>query len=172
VFKLNYEVAYLSRSGNTAVLAEALAGMFSDEKVHLTDLSQDDAAGDADVYLIGYGVNRGTFPVKIMDTLELAEGKTVLLFCTGGVDPTTEYQKSVERKVLPFLPDECDYRGLFLCAGQFPDEVIQNVQEVLRRDPDNAQARSLLEQAQKARTHPDKNDLANLRKFVREKLSK
>lgn len=166
VFKLKYEVAYISNSGNTATIAEEIADMLSEEEVHLTDLSCDEISEDADVYLIGFGINRGTVPMKVMDALEIAESKTILLFVTCGMEPTESYKASVERKILPFLPDDCDYRGLFLCPGQFPEEVVRNLQEVLRRQPDNAQARSLLEQHQKTYGHPNKEDLEKLREFI------
>jgi flavodoxin len=163
---VNYEVAYLSQSGNTAVLAKAIGEMLPEGSVHITDLACDEPVQGADAYLIGYGVGRGTVPMKILDTLELAEGKTLLLFVTSGLQPTEEYHASVERKVLPFLPDDCDYRGLFLCAGQFPDEIIQKAQAALRQDPNNAQARALLEHHQRTKGHPDGDDLERLRGFL------
>ena len=167
---MKYEVAYISNSGNTATVAEEIADMLSEEDVRLTDLSCGEASEDADVYLIGFGVNRGTVPMRIMDALEVAEGKTVLLFVTCGMEPTESYKFSIERKILPFLPDDCDYRGLFLCPGQFPEEVVRNIQEVLRCQPDNAQARSLLEHHQKTYGHPNEDDLEELREFIWAKL--
>ena len=163
---MKYEVAYISQSGNTATLAEEIADMLFEEKVRLTDLSCGEASEDADVYLIGFGVNRGTIPMKVMDALEIMENKTIILFATCGMEPTGNYKSSVERKILPFLPDDCDYRGLFLCAGQFPDEVIRNIQEVLKHTPENAQARSILEHHQKTCGHPNDKDLEELRDFV------
>jgi hypothetical protein len=144
--------------------------LFPGEKVHLTDLSREEAVQGADVYLIGFGVNRGNIPIKVMDALDAAEGKTILLFVTCGVEPTEDYRTAIERKITPFLPDNCDYKGLFLCAAQLPDEVIQNIQEALRRQPDNAQALSLLEHHKKTRGHPDNNDVEQLYAFIRQKL--
>ena len=167
---MKYEVAYLSNSGNTATLAGELAEMLSEEDICLTDLSCEEISEDADVYFIGFGFNRGMIPVRVLDALEVTEGKTILLFATCGMEPTESYKSFVERKVLPFLPDNCDYRGLFLCPGQFPDEVVRNLQEVLRHQPDNTQARSLLEQHQKTRRHPNEDDFENLGNFVWEKL--
>ena len=168
---MKYEIAYISQSGNTATLAEEIAEMFSDEEVYLTDLSCEEISEDADVYFVGYGVNRGAVPMKIMDALEIAEGKTILLFVTCGMEPTEGYKSSVERKILPFLPDDCDYKGLFLCPGQFPEDVIRNVQEVLRRQPDNTAARTLAENHRKTYGHPNDADLERLRDFVWEKLN-
>jgi flavodoxin len=169
---MNYEVAYLSHSGNTAILAQEIARLLSDEAVHLTDLSRGEPSQNADVYLVGFGVNRGRVPVKIMDVLESAEGKTILLFVTCGMEPTEAYKASVERKILPFLPDQCNYRGIFLCAGEFPDEVVRNLPELLRQQPDNPQAQLLAQHHQKTSGHPNAEDLAHLQTFLRAKLKK
>ena len=163
---MKYEVAYISQSGNTATLAEEIAELLSDEVVHLTDLACDDISEDADVYFIGFGVNRGTVPLKIMDALEAAEGKTIFLFVTCGIEPTERYKASVERKVLPFLPDDCDYKGLFLCPGEFPEEVVQNIQAILKQQPDNAQARILAENSRKTYGHPNEDDFKALGEFI------
>jgi hypothetical protein len=102
---------------------------------------------------------------------ERAEGKTILLFITCGVEPTAEYQASVERIVLPLLPDDCDYRGMFLCPGQFSDEVVQYLRNVLEQQPDNTQAQSLLAQYEKTCGHPNDSDIRRLRAFLSDNLS-
>lgn len=163
---MKYEVAYISASGNTAILAEDIANMLSDEDVRLTDLSCGEVSEDAEVYLFGFGINRGAIPMKIIDALEAVEGKTILLFVTCGMEPTGDYRSSVERKIQPFLPDDCDYRGLFLCAGQFPDEVIQNIREAVKLQPENTQTRSILEHHKKTEGHPNDEDLEKLRDFI------
>lgn len=168
---MKYEIAYLSNSGNTAVLARAIASMLPADDTHLTDLSLDDVSESADVYFIGFGVNRGMVPMKIMDSLEYADGKTVILFATCGMEPTDAYKSSIERKILPFIPDDCDYKGLFLCAGQFSETVANSIKETLRRQPENAQARALLESYQKTYGHPNSEDLEDLQDFVWEALS-
>lgn len=168
---MKYEVAYISQSGNTAALASEIAELLSDEIVHLTDLARDEVSEDADVYFIGFGVNRGTVPMKVIDALEVAEGKRIFLFVTCGMEPTGSYKSSVERKILPFLPDDCNYEGLFLCPGQFPEGVVRNVQEILKRQPDNAQAITIAKNYQQACGHPNSEDFEALREFIWEKLS-
>lgn len=134
-------VAYVSRSGNTAAVAKEVANILSKEEIQLTDLSCEVPPEDADVYLIGFGVNQGTIPLKVMDAMELAEGKVLLMFATCGMEPTEYYKETVERKVTPFLPENCDYRGVFLCPGQFQEDVISKVEEILQAQPDNSAMR-------------------------------
>lgn len=168
---MKYEIAYLSNSGNTAALARVIASILPADDTHLTDLSLDDVSENADVYFIGFGVNRGMVPMKIMDALECADGKTAILFATCGMEPTDAYKSSIERKILPFVPDDCDYKGFFLCAGQFSEIVVNNIKETLRQQPENAQARALWENYQKTCGHPNGEDLEDLQDFVWEALS-
>lgn len=163
---MKYEIAYLSNSGNTAVLATSIAAMLPAVDTHLTDLSHGDISETADVYFIGFGVNRGAVPLKIMEALEYAEGKTAVLFVTCGMEPTDSYKSSIERKVLPFIPDDCDYKGMFLCSGQFPEAAANSIKETLRLHPKNEQAKALLETYQKSYGHPNSQDLEALRYFV------
>ncbi len=167
---MKYEIAYYSRSGNTAMLAEEIAELLSAEEVSLTDLDVTEASDDADVYIIGYGVNRGSVPLSVMETLDLAEGKEVILFVTSGMEPTEQYRLAVERKVKPFIPDDCKYHGLVLCAGRFPDEVIASVEAALRNNPDNRQARIILANHEFTKNRPNEEDTQNIREFVWTKL--
>jgi hypothetical protein len=167
---MKYEVAYLSDSGHAALLAGKARETLSGQDIHVTDLAQGEISPDGEVYLVGFEVDRGTVPVKIIDALEAAAGKTLFLFLTSGLEPTAEHRAAIEKKLLPFLPDDCDYRGMFLCAGQLPDRVVQNIHEVLRQQPDNEQAKALQKQYQKTYGHPDEGDLAQFRLFLRERL--
>jgi len=168
---MKYEIAYMSDSGNTAVLARAINSLLSAEDTNLTDLSIEDVSDRADVYFIGFDVIRDVIPLKVMDTLEYAEEKTVVLFATCGMEPTDAYKSSIERKILPFIPDGCDYKGLFLCVGQLPETMANNIKETLRLHPENAQAKKLLECCQKSYGHPNNEDLENLQDFIWEALN-
>jgi len=139
--------------------------------IHLTDLSIDDVSDRADVYFIGFGINQETVPLKIMDALEYASGKTVVLFATCGMEPTGAYKAFLERKVLHFIPENCDYKGFFLCAGQFSETVANNIKQALKRDPSNAQAKVLWKNYQKSYGHPNGDDLEDLRVFVWDALN-
>lgn len=162
---MKYDVAYVSQSGNTKALARAAARMLPG-RARLTDLKEEELPRDGDIYLMGYGVNRGAVPVEIMDALEQVEGKTVGFFVTCGLEPTDAYRAAIERKVLPFLPDQCAYKGMFLCAGQFPPQLVQSARECLSRDPENAQAKALLTQHQKTQGHPNEEDHQRLERFL------
>lgn len=163
---MKYEISYLSKSGNTAKLAEAIASMLPPEDTRIADLASGEASGGADISFVGFDVESGTIPLKIMDALDYAEGKTIALFATCGLIPTEEHKAAIERKIAPFLPDECDYRGLFLCAGQLPESTASVVEERLKTQPDNAEMKDYLKRHYQITGHPDAHDIKDLESFV------
>lgn len=163
---MKYEVVYLSKSGNTAALAQAIADMLPTESTRITDLAQSEASGGADVNFIGFEVNSETIPLKIMDALDYAEGRIVILFGTCSVIPTQDHKAIIERKIQPFLPDDCDYRGIFLCAGQLPEHAAELIKNQHQMQPDNPELNSYLKNHYETIGHPDAQDIENLQRFI------
>lgn len=133
----------------------------------LADLDKQEISDDADVYLLVFEITQAAIPLKIMEVLERLEGKIILCCITCGM-ALYENKDSMEQKLLPFLPDECDYRGLFFCPGQVPDNVIETVQIVLDENPENQRAKVMLEAFHHSMNHPDADDLRELRRFIQE----
>ena len=162
---MKYQIAYTNRYGNAGVLAKEIMKILPSKSTDVMDLSYCEISSDADVYLIGFEIVLDTLPLNIINILEKLEGKTVLCFATCGV-ATTENQERIKRTILPFLPDECDYRGLFVCPGQIPANVMDTTQKVLDKDPENKLAKTMMEGFQRSMNHPDMEDLYNLRRFI------
>lgn len=169
---MKFEIAYISQSGNTEKLAHGIADRFPPNRTFVTDLSYEKITGKADVYLIGFGVNKGTVPLKIMETLDELCGKTILFFITCGFEPTREYLESIERKVAVFLPDDCDYRGLFMCQGEFPNDVLQMAKAKLLNEPNNKVAKKVVDDAELSAGHPHSVDFENAYNFICKRLEK
>ena len=91
---------------------------------------------------LGLDVNGGPVPLRIMDDFDYAEDK-VLIFSTCWMIPLKKIGAAVERKLQPFLPDRCDHRGLFLCAGQAPENMIGNLETQFKTHPDNVEIKSI-----------------------------
>lgn len=167
---MKYEIAYVSLSGNTEKLAHGIADKFPIQETFVTDLSHEELYENADVYLLGFGVNKGTIPLKIMETLEELHGKTIMFFITCGMEPELEYRDSIEKKILPFLPEECDYRGMFMCQGKFPDTVFAAAKRKLEAEPDNKYAQKIILDNELSNTHPNEKDYENAYRFIIEHL--
>ncbi len=162
---MDYQIAYLDVYGNAGVLADEIQSILAGAE--LVDLNRQEISDDADVYLLVFEITQAAIPLKIMDVLENLEGKTVLCCVTCGMALHVS-KDSVEHNLLPFIPDECDYRGMFFCLGQIPASVIDTLQTALDENPENQQAKVMLEAFQHSMHHPDTDDLLDLRRFIRE----
>lgn len=163
---MDYQIAYLNVYGNAGVLADELQTILTGAE--MVDLSgNQEISYSSDVYLLVFEITRDAIPLKIMDVLENLEGKTVLCIVTCSM-ALLESKDSVEHNLLPFLPDECDYRGLFFCPGQIPTSVMDTVQTALDENPENQRAKVMLEAFQHSMNHPDSDDLRDLRRFIQE----
>lgn len=170
---MKYEIAYISGSGNTEKLAHTIADSLPHRDTFVTDLSCEEITEKADMYLIGFGMKQEAIPIKIMDVLEKLEeleDKTVLLFVTAPVEPTEEHIKEVKRKLDPFIPNNCNYKGLYLCPGQVSEETFIKVKMLLEQDPENEQAKSAYSVCQQTMGHPNQEDINDACNFIREKL--
>ncbi len=167
---MKYEIAYLSVSGNTEKLAHGIADRFPHEDTFVTDLSCESITKKADIYIIGFGVDKGTIPLRIIEALEEIEGKPYMFFITGCMEPTEAYKENVEQKLLPFLPDDGDYRGIFMCRGKISDEARSALNKKLYEAPENPSLAEILRQAKLSENHPDSVDVENAYAFVRERI--
>jgi hypothetical protein len=167
---MKYEIAYLSLSGNTEKLAYGIADELPNDETIITDLSSETISSQADINLICFGVNKGTVPIKIMDALDELDGKTIMFFITGGMEPTEKYHDMIENKITPFLPDECDYRGMFMCRGKFPNSVLNAARQKLSEDSDNKYALKIVSDAEASAEHPNADDYTNACRFIGEQL--
>lgn len=162
---MEYQIAYLNVYGNAGVLADEIQAILAGAE--LVDLNWQEISYDADVYMLVFEITQAAVPLKIMDVLENLEGKTLLCCVTCGM-ALHESKDSIEHNLLPFIPDECDYRGMFFCPGQIPDSVMETVQTALDENPENQRARIMLEAFQHSMNHPDTDDLRKLRRFIQE----
>lgn len=162
---MKYQVVYLDRYGNAERLAQEAARCLPPGSARMVDLSRREMTEGDDVYLIGFEADQKAIPYEIIDAMERMAGKSILLFLTAGI-VNEESRGAIGRLVSPFLPDGCDFRGMFICQGRLPDAVLDAMEETVARRPASRQAQSLLTGYRQARSHPDTDDLRALRQFL------
>ena len=145
-------------------------GVFSAQDATLVDLAKEDVSRDASTYILCFGMAKGEIPIRIIDTLDYLDGKTVLFLVTCGREPTDDYRRYIMRRIDPFLPDNCESLDLFLCSGAFSRELYDRAVEKLRLDPENTHARAAVERYEAVAGHPDENDIADACTFLRKTL--
>lgn len=167
---MKIQIVYLSKTGNTAKLAHALVKVFPSD-CELVDINLRQPSLDADIYLIGFGVQRGACPFVLLDWLEELEGKQILLFSTCGLAAFPEYRRKLESLIIPFLPDHCTYHGVYLCQGSISQAGFDYLKSCLNNPADGRSIQNLEQLYQDSQSHPNQQEIEALIDFVRQKLS-
>lgn len=158
---MSHAIFFTSRTGNTAQLAHTIQDMLpNDCYCGAPDIAQ---AKAADILFVGFWTDKGSCPEDIKTFLHTLEGKQIFLFGTAGFGGSEDYFQQILSRVKTEIPESCQVIGSFLCQGKMPD-VVRTRYEAM--EPSEKRT-MMLENFQKASTHPDETDLEALRACVR-----
>lgn len=167
---MTYQISYLSPSGHCKKIAEAFEDILKD--AYITDLKYDnDVQGE--IHLVGFEINESSFkaiPYEVLELLDRLEEKTVLIFATCPFQTDQNAKDHLERSLQPFLPDSCDYRGLFLCSGEASQQLLNNLRSIYQQHPEDQRTSALLESCEASVGHPDEEDIMKACLFVTKEL--
>jgi len=164
---MDYQIAFMSNGCGTSKLVQRMKEVLPEGSTTIVDLNDAAADLDSDVYLIAFDFWRGTPPLKIIDLLVQLEEKQILIFVTSGLAYSEEYQKAVEQKIKPFLPDRCNYCGLFLCPGELPEYIAEQAKGLCEDPVSRDYANLILENHRKTKGHPTEHDIQRMESFIR-----
>ncbi len=167
---MKFEIVYSSKTGSTERVAHALAEMLSSNQCRVVNIDREKPSYDADAYLIGFGVRKGSCPFNVLEWMEELGGKKIMLFATCGLAILNGYQRKIETLVTSFLPEQCEYLGFFLCQGKITQEGYAYLEGYLT-NPDGSSTRENLQQLYVySQNHPDEQDLQNAQEFLQNVL--
>ena len=164
---MQYQISYFSPNGYGETLANAFCQILPHD-TYVSNLEEEDTPC-AEVQLVGFdmgGTNLDAIPIKVIEYLEKLDGKVIFLFATVPFQPNDHVRERINNSVIPFLPDDCDYRGLYLCSAQPSETLLRDLKMLASQQPDNARAKHWLERCQNAVGHPDRADVVNGCKFA------
>ncbi len=164
---MKYQVIYYSETGNTEKIAktifEELPG--TDKDIQRITEYRD---RDADLYFLGFWVYHGAPSMEFLDFLSGFTGKKVALFATCGMGNADDYYQRMERQVMAWLPEDIEYKGMFICQGKMPMGVRKACEKMqVERNKSYEYCERLITNFDQAMLRPDENDLKNARAFVK-----
>ncbi len=164
-----YKVVFVSKTGNTKKVAMAIYDGIDAQWKDIVDLEEEPrCAADADVYFIGFWVNRGSASLDILEYLGELEGKKIALFGTCGFKNDEAYQKKIEQQVTAWIPENSEYLGCFFCQGKMGASVRKKYEQ-MREDPKMEKiAEQMIRNYDEALLHPDHTDLERAYQFAKE----
>lgn len=127
-------------------------------------------ASEADVVFVGFWCDKGSCSPAVQHFLQGLAGKRVFLFGTCGFGESDEYFAQILERVRAYLPVDTQFIGGAMCQGKMGMGVKRRYEGMLEKDPENAQARMLIDNWNKAQSHPNEDDFSRIAAAAKEAL--
>lgn len=158
---MSFSVVFSSLTGNTKLLAEGVKEALCNEECVYFGAPSDEALATDRIY-VGFWTDKGSCDEKTKEFLAKVSNKEVFLFGTAGFGGSSDYYDKVMGRVISLLSADVKLVGSFMCQGKMP-MVVRKRFEMLE-DPEARERR--ISNFDKALSHPDSDDLANLKSVV------
>ena len=155
---MSYAIVYSSRTGNTAQLAKAIGEALPREEC-LCFGAPEPKALEAETVFVGFWTDKGSCDKTVAGFLESLTNQRVFLFGTAGFGGAPAYFEQILGRVRKHLGPEVQVVGTFMCQGKMP----QAVRDRYEAMEDGPRRTAMLENFDKALSHPDDQDLAQLK---------
>ena len=164
---MRHAIVYSSRTGNTRLLAEHLESLLPGAGYVGGPSPEALAAERIDV---GFWTDRGTCDSGTAEFLKTLTDQEVFLFGTAGFGGDPGYFEVILNRVKALLPQGVRVAGGWMCQGKMPQSVRQRYEAMGARKDPVPNLPALLENFDRALTHPDRQDLADFAEAVSRSL--
>lgn len=159
---MSYSIVYSSRTGNTALLAQTIRDTLpASDCVYFG--APDAKALSADTIYAGFWTDKGTCDEQVAQFLQSLNGQKVFLFGTAGFGGAPAYFEQILKRVRENLPETTELIGSYMCQGKMPAAVRARYEAM----EDNPRRAAMIENFDRALSHPDMQDLDALANAVR-----
>lgn len=161
-------IVYKSITGNTKLLAEAIKE--ETPKNQLVYFGEPKANIQADLYIIGSWTDKGMCATEIAEFMQNIKNAKVAYFGTAGFGGSEEYYEKLFERIKTNINDSNKILGKFFCQGKMPMQIRDRYVDLIKEHPDDKRLKVSVENFDKALTHPDKKDIQNVKKWIKEIL--
>lgn len=155
-------VIYSSVTGNTKLVAEAIAKASGGDLFNINDTLPD--LHKYEIIALGYWLKRGGPDPLMKNFLPTVHNARVVLFETHGTENANEHAVTAFARAAYLLGSGCDILGTFDCQGKVDEELIEKRRAAGADDPHNTV--DSVKRWERASTHPDEDDLRRAAEFV------
>lgn len=122
---------------------------------------------EADTLYVGFWTDKGNADESTSDFLKQLHGKNIFLFGTAGFGGSKEYFDKILKKAEHSLDKSNTVFGRYMCQGKMPMSVRQRYEEMKKQPIHLPNLDAMIENFDKALSHPDADDLEQLKQAVR-----
>lgn len=161
---MSYAIVWSSETGNTEQLARSIREVAGDDCLYMGAPS--DAALAADRVYVGFWTDKGTCDGEVAAFLSKLGEQEVFLFGTAGFGGSREYFDQIMGRVLKNVPASATVVGAFMCQGKMGPAVRKRYEAMREGGAPAEQVDAMIANFDAALSHPDDDDLADLRRAV------
>lgn len=155
---MSYAIVYSSPTGNTAMLAQTIREALPQAECCYFGEPDDQALSAKRIY-VGFWTDKGTCDEQTARFLERLTDQQVFLFGTAGFGGAAAYFDQILGRVKEKLGPEVRVIGTYMCQGKMSPAVRRRYEAM----EDSPRRTAMLENFDKAVSHPDAQDLAQLK---------
>ena len=155
---MSYAIVYSSPTGNTAMLAQTVREALPQAECCYFGEPNDQALSAKRIY-VGFWTDKGTCDEQTARFLERLTDQQVVLFGTAGFGGAAAYFDQILGRVKEKLGPEVKVIGTYMCQGKMSPAVRRRYEAM----EDSPRRTAMLENFDKAVSHPDAQDLAQLK---------
>ena len=155
---MTYAIVFSSRTGNTKLLADTLlSALPGEECIYWGEPSPE--ALKAERLYVGFWTDKGTCDEGVANFLHQVTDQQVFLFGTAGFGGAPAYFDQILTRVEANWEGRGTVVGRFMCQGKMP-QAVRDRYEAMEESPRRT---AMLENFDRALSHPDQADLDALR---------
>ena len=162
---MSYAIVFSSKTGNTKLLADTLHACLPQENCCYFG-TPDPAALEADELYVGFWTDKGTADEATTTLLKSLRNKKIFLFGTAGFGGSEEYYQKVLHNVRENIDPSNQIVGEYMCQGKMPMAMRERYVKMKEAPNHKPNLDMLIENFDRALSHPDKADLEKLQKSV------
>ncbi len=183
-----YSIVFSSRTGNTAELAEAVREALPEGTCEYFGSVNGDDGGDGRGYagagcgrtssaipasetlFVGFWTNQGVADQATQKLLGQLRNRKIFLFGTAGFGGSEAYFQAILDKTKAFIDDSNTVIGTYMCQGKMPLSVRERYMKMKEQPDHMPNIDAMIENFDKALSHPDAADLKKLTNLVSEAI--
>ena len=163
--KEKYSIIFSSLTGNTKKLADTIRAVLPAEDCDYFGAPKAEEL-HSEILYIGFWTDKGNADSAALELLAKLRNKKIFLFGTAGFGGSEAYFQNILNRVKASIDPSNSVVGEYMCQGKMPQSVRERYMKMKAQPEHPANADALIENFDRALSHPDARDLERLKGIV------
>lgn len=166
--RVKYSIVFSSLTGNTKKLADTIRAVLPKEDCDYFGAPKAEELHSEMLY-IGFWTDKGNADNATLQLLSKLRNKKIFLFGTAGFGGNTAYFQKILNRAACSIDASNSVVGNYMCQGKMPSSVRERYMKMKDQPEHPTNIDTLIENFDRALSHPDEMDLEGLKNAVLER---